>query len=425
MNKKSFFFLIVMAFAVNTSFAQLFVENFNYPVGDSLTGHGWTRHSGTSGTILVGAPGLEFPNYVVTGGNNALLYQNGEDINKTFDSLTSGSVYTSMLVKITAAVPAAPGYFFHYGRNPFNTFDFRARTWVKASGAGYRIGISPSGNADTVFTTETFALDSTYLIVVKYMVVDAASDSISLWVFKPGDNLTTEITPTIGPISMAAADISPGSIAFRQFNADQRIVVDNIQVSTSWMLNVVPVEFTSFSAAAQNGRVDLAWETASETNNKGFEIQRSIDSENFSVVGYVDGKGTTTKTSNYAYSDKFDVSGKVYYKLRQIDFDGTSTFSNVIEVESNLITGFEMFQNYPNPFNPSTTIKFTVAESGMASLKVFNVTGEQVANLFNQTVEKGTVYTVNFDASKLNSGVYFAQLSQGSNVKNIKLILNK
>lgn len=424
MNKKTFFFLIVMAFGVSTSFAQIFVENFNYPVGDSLTAHGWTRHSGTSGTILVGTPGLEFPNYIVTGGNNALLYQNGEDINKTFDSLTAGSVYTSMLVKLTANIPA-PGYFFHYGRNPFNTFDFRARTWVKADGLGYRIGLSPSGNADTVFTTAKFDIDSTYLIVVKYTVVDAASDSISMWVFKPGDNIATEVAPTVGPLSMAAADISPGSIAFRQFNADQRIVVDNVQVSNSWLLNIVPVEFVSFSATAQNGKVDLAWQTASETNNKGFEVERSLDNKNFSVVGYVDGRGTTTQTSVYNFSDKFDVNGTVYYRLKQIDFDGTTEFSNTIEVESNLITGFEMFQNYPNPFNPSTTIKFTVAESGMAALKVFNVTGEEVVNLFNQTVEKGTVYTVNFDASKLNSGVYFAQLSQGSNVKNIKLILNK
>ncbi len=424
MNKKTFFFLIVMAFGVSTSFAQIFVENFNYPAGDSLTAHGWTRHSGTSGTILVGTPGLEFPNYIVTGGNNALLYQNGEDINKTFDSLTAGSVYTSMLVKLTANIPA-PGYFFHYGRNPFNTFDFRARTWVKADGLGYRIGLSPSGNADTVFTTAKFDIDSTYLIVVKYTVVDAASDSISMWVFKPGDNIATEVAPTVGPLSMAAADISPGSIAFRQFNADQRIIVDNVQVSNSWLLNIVPVEFVSFSATAQNGKVDLAWQTASETNNKGFEVERSLDNKNFSVVGYVDGRGTTTQTSVYNFSDKFDVNGTVYYRLKQIDFDGTTAFSNTIEVESNLITGFEMFQNYPNPFNPSTTIKFTVAESGMVSLKVFNVTGEEVVNLFNQSVENGTVYTVNFDASRLNSGVYFAQLSQGSNVKNIKLILNK
>lgn len=132
MNKKSFFFIIVMAFAVNTTFAQLLVENFNYPVGDSVSAHnGWTGHSGAgTNPILVGAPGLEFPGYIVTGGNAALVYNTGQDINKTFDSLTAGSVYTSMLIKVTAALPA-PGYFFHYGRNPFNTFDFRARTWLK------------------------------------------------------------------------------------------------------------------------------------------------------------------------------------------------------------------------------------------------------------------------------------------------------
>lgn len=415
--------VVLVALFATQSFAQILTENFNYPVGDSVTGHGWTRHSGTSGTILVGAPGLEFPNYVVTGGNNALLYQNGEDINKTFDSVTAGSVYTSLLVKLTA-LPVT-GYFFHYGRNPFNTFDFRARTWVKPDGTGYRIGISPSGNADTVFTTEKFAIDSTYLVVVKYSVFDAVSDSISLWVFKPGDNINTEIAPVVGPLSMGTADISPGSIAFRQFSADQRIVVDNILVSTSWMVSVVPVELTSFNAVSGNGSVDLTWTTASETNNRGFEVERSSDKVNFTTVAFVDGRGTTTSTSTYNYSDKVNASGVLYYRLKQVDFDGTFAYSNTVEVNNSVVTGFDLLQNYPNPFNPSTTIRFSVAESGVATLKVYNVTGEVVAELFNSNVEKGTMQTVSFDASNLTSGVYFARLTQGNNVKNIKLILNK
>jgi len=426
MTKKSLSIILVLfLFSATSAFSQLINENFNYPVGDSVSAHGWTGHSGfLTNNILIGAPGLEFPGYFVTGGNAALVNNTGQDINKTFDSVSAGTVYASFLLKVTAA--PITGYFFHLGRNPFNTFDFRARVWAKPEGANFRLGISFSGNADTVFSTGSYFIDSTYLVVVKYKVEAAADDSVSLYVFKPGDNITVEpAVPTAGPKSTTGGDISPGAVALRQYNAAQRFTVDNILVSTSWMLNVVPVEFTTFSATAQNGKVNLVWETASETNNKGFEVQRSLDNQNFSNVGYVTGKGTTTKTSSYNFTDDFAVSGKVYYRLKQIDFDGTSAFSNTIEVESNMITGFELFQNYPNPFNPSTSINFTVSESGLATLKIFSVTGEEVANLFSQSVEKGTVYTVNFNAANLNSGVYFAQLSQGNNVKNIKLILNK
>ncbi len=426
--KKRLITLFVVLFAVMSipAFSQIITENFNYPVGDSVSAHGgWTAHSGAgTNPILVGAPGLEFPGYVVTGGNAALVYNNGQDINLKFDTITSGSVYASFLLK-TTAVPAVNGYFIHFGRN-FDTFNFRARVWAKADGTNYKLGISFSGNADTVYMNTPMFIDSTYLVVVKYKIEDAADDSVSLFIFKPGEDFTVEpAVPTVGPKSTTGGDIYPGSIALRQFNSGQKFIVDNIQVSTSWMVSVVPVEFTTFSAAAQNGQVDLTWATASETNNRGFEVERSSDNVNFTSVAFIDGKGTTTNSSSYTYSDKVNTSGTLYYRLKQVDFDGTFAYSNTVEVNNSIVSGFDLFQNYPNPFNPSTTIRFSVAESGIAALKVYNVTGEVVAELFNSNVEKGTVQTVNFDGTNLTSGVYFARLTQGNNVKNIKLILNK
>ncbi len=426
--KKRFLTLFVVLFAaVSTqTFAQLVTENFDYPVGDSLSAHGgWVGHSGfATNNILIGSPGLEFPGYIVTGGNAALVYNTGQDVNKTFDSVSTGSVYASFLLKVTAA-PVA-GYFFHFGRNPFNTFDFRGRVWAKPDGANYRIGVSFSGNADTVFTTGSYNIDSTYLVVLKYKIEAAADDSVSLYVFRPGDDISNEpAVPHAGPKSTTGGDLSPGSIALRQYNAAQRYIVDNIRVGTSWVLNVVPVELTSFNAVANNGQVDLSWATASETNNRGFEVERSSDNVNFTSVAFIDGKGTTTNTSNYSYTDKVNAAGALYYRLKQVDFDGTFAYSNTVEVNNSVVTDFNLFQNYPNPFNPSTSIRFSVAETGLATLKVFNVTGEVVAELFNSNVEKGTVQIVNFDASNLTSGVYFARLTQGNNVKNIKLILNK
>jgi len=89
------------------------------------------------------------------------------------------------------------------------------------------------------------------------------------------------------------------------------------------------------------------------------------------------------------------------------------------------IKTFELFQNYPNPFNPSTNISFILAENGKATLKVFNSLGQEIETLLDAELEGGKLYNVNFDASDLPSGIYYAQLIQAKNSKVIKLVLMK
>jgi hypothetical protein len=154
-------------------------------------------------------------------------------------------------------------------------------------------------------------------------------------------------------------------------------------------------------------------------------VERSSDNVNFQSIGFVNGKGTSTSTNAYSFVDEKAANGTLYYRLKQVDFDGTTAYSNTVEVSNEIVTGFQLKQNYPNPFNPSTTIKFSVDQVGIATLNVYNVTGELVAQLFNNNAEPGTLYSVNFDGSNLTSGVYFARLTQGNTSQNIKLILNK
>ena len=188
----------------------------------------------------------------------------------------------------------------------------------------------------------------------------------------------------------------------------------------------IPVEFISFTCTAVQHRVKLEWSTASELNNLGFEIERSNDGNNYSMVGFVEGHGTSSETNYYSYTDTPDHSGKqkIYYRLKQVDFDGTFCYSKVINVESGLPVEFTLSQNYPNPFNPSTIIEFALPYDGFVDLKVYNLMGESIEVLVQEQKNAGG-YKVTFDASDLPSGVYFYTLRSGDFVITKKMLLTK
>jgi Secretion system C-terminal sorting domain len=190
----------------------------------------------------------------------------------------------------------------------------------------------------------------------------------------------------------------------------------------------VPVELSSFTAAADYGVVELQWITATETNNQGFEVQRSAGGE-FETLAFIEGHGTTTEVQAYSYVDRSVTAGSYSYRLKQIDFDGTFEYSYVVEVDIINPAVFAMDQNYPNPFNPSTMISFRLAVDSKVSMKVFNVLGQEVASLLNGNLVAGS-HQVNFDASSLNSGVYMYRIEasgiDGTNFVDVKkMILTK
>jgi hypothetical protein len=189
-------------------------------------------------------------------------------------------------------------------------------------------------------------------------------------------------------------------------------------------LSIVPVELTSFTGVFIDQKVVLNWTTATEINNQGFEIERSEDKFSFNSIGFVPGFGTTSEPKSYSYTDQTINSGIYYYRLKQIDYDGSFTYSGIVEVEVPQPTGFSLMQNYPNPFNPSTTIKFTIPEKEFVSLKVYDVMGNEVAILLNEEKQAG-LHSIQFEASKLSSGTYFYKLQVGNIVEMKKMILLK
>ncbi|MCK6604410.1 MAG: YCF48-related protein [Ignavibacteriaceae bacterium] len=193
---------------------------------------------------------------------------------------------------------------------------------------------------------------------------------------------------------------------------------------TKGTFQVVPVELSSFSAVPSQGNVNLNWSTATETNNSGFEIQRKSGNTEFVTIGFVQGAGTTTEVKNYSYSDMGLQAGTYSYRLKQVDFDGSYSYSAVTEVNIELPSVYSLSQNYPNPFNPSTTITYSVPEAGNVRLSVYNLMGEEIASLVNGNVEAG-VHTVSFDASGFASGTYFYRIDAGNYSAVRKMILNK
>lgn len=405
-----------------------FVENFDYPVGDSLTGHGWTKHSGTGLTILVQSGSLTYGGYPSSGiGNHVVIAGGGgsrEDVNQSFDeqNVNGSVIYYSFLANVASAFATAD-YFIHIGDrvSPTAFTLFAARVYVQDVSGNLRFGMS--NTSTSTMGTTNFSYGTTYLIFVKYTINTGGADECKLWVFSSGvpPDETSAGTPEVTNSATTGQDIID-AIALRQGAQAYSVQVDGIRLSTTWS-DLIPVELTSFTASGSGSDVILNWSTATELNNYGFEIQRSVSASEFMTVGFVAGSGTTTETKNYRFVDANLVSGSYSYRLKQVDFDGTFSYSNEVSADVSAPMQFELAQNYPNPFNPGTNIKFTLPQSSEVTLKVYNALGQEVASLINRFMEAGS-HTINFNATSLNSGIYFYRLNAGqfSEVRKMTLI---
>ena len=168
----------------------------------------------------------------------------------------------------------------------------------------------------------------------------------------------------------------------------------------------VPVELTNFGFNIQDDQVILTWETASELNNKGFEIQKRVTGENWREIGFVAGNGTTTIPHEYTFSDYSLVDGSNYYKLKQIDYDGTITYSNILSVIFNKNYTFKLYPNHPNPFNSETTINFSLPIRSDVTLEIYNILGQKVDKIHLNNLKSGN-NRIHYSADNLTSGIYF------------------
>ncbi len=218
------------------------------------------------------------------------------------------------------------------------------------------------------------------------------------------------------------------------FSSGNRLLANVDRSIYKWIdttIGVIPVELISFTANQKNSTIELNWSTATETNNKGFEIQKSVmqlssgsQNKEWKTIGFINGKGTTTEIRNYLFVDKDIIDGKYFYRLKQIDFDGSYKYSKVIEVNIIQPTEFVLNQNYPNPFNPTTIINYSIPKASFISIKVYDVLGREIETLVNDEKPSGN-YKIEFNGSKLTSGIYFYRMQAGDFVETKKLTVLK
>ncbi len=187
----------------------------------------------------------------------------------------------------------------------------------------------------------------------------------------------------------------------------------------------VPVELVNFSANVSGSCVTLNWETGTETNNRGFEIERNYAAGNsWSTIGFVKGNGTTSSSHKYQFEDNGLPSGEYSYRLKQIDFNGSYVYSEIKTVYAAGELSFELSQNFPNPFNPATEIQYRIPRTNLVVLKVYDVLGNEVQTIVNDVQEAG-LHTILLNTNNLASGTYYYKLSSGDFVKVRKMLLLK
>jgi len=174
--------------------------------------------------------------------------------------------------------------------------------------------------------------------------------------------------------------------------------------------SITPVELTSFAAEINGRDVKLSWATATETNNKGFEVERKSEDSQYRGIAFIEGYGTTAIQQQYIFVDKNISVSDYFYRLKQIDFNGAWAYSKEVEVDVNTPLNFFLSQNYPNPFNPVTTINYSIPKRSIVTLKIYDILGEEVATLVNEEKLPG-LYEIKFDGGNLSSGVYIYRLT--------------
>jgi hypothetical protein len=220
---------------------------------------------------------------------------------------------------------------------------------------------------------------------------------------------------------------------FGGINAWDGVLVGALIDGTTYgTLYPLPVELLSFSSSVVDNDVTLNWATANETNNSGFSVERkqvlslqsAVGNEEWKTIGFLNGHGTTTEPQTYFYKNENLSAGKYQYRLKQIDFDGTFEYSNIIESEVFPPAKFSLEQNYPNPFNPTTKISWQSPVNSHQTLKIYDVLGNEVAILVNEYRMAGK-YEAEFNASNLSSGIYYYKITAGEFVQTRKMILLK
>jgi serine protease len=193
---------------------------------------------------------------------------------------------------------------------------------------------------------------------------------------------------------------------------------------------VTPVELISFSGYVNHNDIHLAWKTASEVNNLGFEIERSYNNQlHYETVGFVKGSDTTSLLHQYNYIDKELTPGHYTYRLKQMDTSGMVEYIGSIQIKLKAPEEYALHQNYPNPFNPETKIVYELPEAADVAIKIYDMIGQEVNTLVNTSVNAGVHSIIwngkNYNGMSVSAGIYFYRIVAQNKTKNKAFVQGK
>ncbi|MEO8210304.1 MAG: T9SS type A sorting domain-containing protein [bacterium] len=429
---KNLILICCIIFAASQVHSQILDENFDYPVGDSIGAHGWTSFSGgATNRLMVTTPGLIYTDYSKSDiGFATSLVSTGQDAYKPFISnQTSGSLYASFMVRVDSAKNSGD-YFCAY--LPSTNTNFFGRCYIKKFASGsIAFGISKttatSGGifySDSIYTTGV-----TYLLVLKYTfnAGTTSDDEVSLFILASGVP-GIEPLPSIGPITGTASDPADlGRFALRQgtTGSSPALKVDGISVTNNWN-TVLPVEISLFNSSINGRNVSFYWTVSSQINNLGFQIERSDKFNTFwENIYFVKGNENSSLQESYSFTDRALSTGVYYYRLKQIDLNGTYKYYFLRnEIEIGIPNKYSLSQNFPNPFNPETIINYDLPKIAAVKLAVYDITGKEVLSVVNEKQDAG-YYSFKINAEKLSSGVYFYTLRTDDFLSSKRMLLVK
>ena len=319
------------------------------------------------------------------------------------------------------------------------TVDTWSASWDQADSATVQIAGNDTKKytnlnyAGVEFTSSTINVTNMQYYHVDVWTPNATSFHVKLvdfganGVFGGGDDVEHEYTCTppafstwVGydiPLSDFTNLTTKAHLAQMLFiSSASTVYIDNVY----FYKNIVsPVKLTDFKATKSGNSVLLNWKTASESNNKGFYIERSVNGTEWTAIQFVKGVGTTASLSSYAATDKNSVKGVNYYRLNQVDFDNTHTYSTSVSVKfSETNIGFSF---YPNPAKNNLLVSLDKIENNNATLVLVNANGQLLKS--RSVKNQNSNSTVSFDISSLAPGVYYLQLKDGSVGKVSKVVI--
>jgi hypothetical protein len=416
--------LAIATFGFLNIHAQTYLmDNFNYST-DTLTQNGWIQ-IGTSAVnpITKSTPALSFTGYVASGIGAAVnMTNNGQDIYKNITlagGLNTGQVFVSFLANISAAQTA--GDYFLALLPSTSTSTFHGRLFARLSSPGYYRVAMNRWTETPAYSADSFALNQTNLFVIRYAFNTTSSntdDSVYLYVLNSGVPSTMPATPTAF-CSNAISNMTGPSIArvaLRQGSATNAptLKIGGLRLATNWGDGPLPVTLKSFTGLDTETGKQLFWSTSSEINNKGFEIERSENGESFETIAFVKGAINSQRLLKYHFIDAQAYAPQNYYRLKQIDLDGKSSYSQTIKITQ----ANDEHAISPNPFTNNISI-ISSNTSKTIKAEVIDITGKVKISM------QGEVNgNLEIDTQHLSKGVYFIRIQDGENTQTKRIIKN-